>query len=499
MPVVGWRLSLKNNFKPKQPSRNINTLLELFQSTLDETLCSFGHLRILLTGDFNARLGNLNSLPEEVTLGSNLSPDRVSLDTVTNYRGQKLVECLENNSLILLNGRTLSDTPAQFTCTHIGHSIVDFGWISSNGLKDIKDLEVIQEHNPSDHFPVLISLTAERDELPDALEKKARRVRLKWKPEKKEEYKDYLRHSNSIAADFEAEDVEIIAAKLSGAIVGAAHAAQMSSTSYTGHHKIKKRKQDWFDSECSAAHELVKKSFADCKSASFNNAQLEIYRRAKRDYFKLTKKKKRKLQIKKLDALANTKNAAEFWKTIKEVRRTQSLPNPIPLRDWEDFYDKITPQIAPDSTTFVGVEHPELDKEFTMEELDKAFASSKNNKSPGPDDIQNEFLKNMPYNWKLYTLCLNNKILREETTPEHWFTALISLIHKKGDKLDPLNYRSIALINHIAKLLTNMINKRLTKWAEKCKILPESQAGFRAGEEAAMTTYLLCSLHLTVD
>lgn len=69
-----------------RPVRDINILLELFQYSLEEIACSHEHLPLLLLGDFNARLGHLNTLSEEITDGTSLNLERKSMNTVINYR-----------------------------------------------------------------------------------------------------------------------------------------------------------------------------------------------------------------------------------------------------------------------------------------------------------------------------------------------------------------------------------------------------------------------------
>ena len=55
------------------------------------------------------------------------------------------------------------------------------------------------------------------------------------------------------------------------------------------------------------------------------------------------------------------------------------------------------------------------------------------------------------------------------------------MIHKKGDKSLPENFRGIALVNTLTKLFTTILCNRLSDWAEKNDKLPETQAGFRKG------------------
>lgn len=61
--------------------------------------------------------------------------------------------------------------------------------------------------------------------------------------------------------------------------------------------------------------------------------------------------------------------------------------------------------------------------------------------------------------------------------PRNWAKAIITPIHKKGDKTDCRNYRGIALLDTTYKILATAIKGKLSKYAEK--ILGEYQCGFR--------------------
>uniref|UniRef100_T1I8Q2 Endonuclease/exonuclease/phosphatase domain-containing protein n=1 Tax=Rhodnius prolixus TaxID=13249 RepID=T1I8Q2_RHOPR len=66
---------------------------------------------------------------------------------------------MELNSFVLVNGRTLRDTPSQFTyVSPQGQSVVDLVWIDSLHLAEVRDLEVLDIVSGSDHFPVIVSL-----------------------------------------------------------------------------------------------------------------------------------------------------------------------------------------------------------------------------------------------------------------------------------------------------------------------------------------------------
>ena len=77
-------------------------------------------------------------------------------------------------------------------------------------------------------------------------------------------------------------------------------------------------------------------------------------------------------------------------------------------------------------------------------------------------------------------LKLFNRLLDLGHFPDKWAEGFIVPIHKKGTLNDPNNFRGITLLSVVGKLFTNLINARLSNWAETYHVLLEAQAGFRA-------------------
>ena len=50
--------------------------------------------------------------------------------------------------------------------------------------------------------------------------------------------------------------------------------------------------------------------------------------------------------------------------------------------------------------------------------------------------------------------------------PLVWGRSIICPIFKSGSLLDPGNFRGVSLIDILNKILTGMLNNRLSKWAE---------------------------------
>ena len=112
----------------------------------------------------------------------------------------------------------------------------------------------------------------------------------------------------------------------------------------------------------------------------------------------------------------------------------------------------------------------------------KAVKSAKNRKS-GTDCISAELLKytsSEKLNPAVYQILV--KIWETSEVPDSFLQLILCSIPKKGDSSVCENHRGISLIAHVSKVLTLLINTRVTNYVEHQQILPESQSGFRKTE-----------------
>ena len=72
--------------------------------------------------------------------------------------------------------------------------------------------------------------------------------------------------------------------------------------------------------------------------------------------------------------------------------------------------------------------------------------------------------------------------------PEEWKWSIIVPIHKKGDKTDCNNYRSISLLPTMYKILSNILLSRLIPYAEE--VIGDHQCGFRCNRST--TDHIFC-------
>jgi len=120
-----------------------------------------------------------------------------------------------------------------------------------------------------------------------------------------------------------------------------------------------------------------------------------------------------------------------------------------------------------------------LDEMPTMAEMAKAIASLKDGKAPGGDGIPAEVWKHGGANLSDRLHQIITKAWEEGSVPQAWKDANIVTIYKKGDRTDCGNYRGISLLCIAGKIFARIILNRLSTHITHV-VVPESQCGFRS-------------------
>ena len=120
--------------------------------------------------------------------------------------------------------------------------------------------------------------------------------------------------------------------------------------------------------------------------------------------------------------------------------------------------------------------------EPTEEEIATAMKAMANEKVVGPDGLLVELLKlrlqqDRSILLEFYRLTI--LIWREGKVPQQWKDAVITVLHKNGDKTECGNCRSISLVSHAGKVLLKVVARRLSAYCEAKGLLPKEQCGFR--------------------
>ena len=128
------------------------------------------------------------------------------------------------------------------------------------------------------------------------------------------------------------------------------------------------------------------------------------------------------------------------------------------------------------------------DENFTEAELDHVLKAQKHGKTPGPDKCPAEFFQWLNHQNRHILLECFNDILDRDIYPESFKLANIVSIYKKGDATQMKNYRPIALLQTLYKILAGLIKNRLIQtydaWIQK------SQFGFRPKKSTAQAIFI---------
>jgi len=215
-----------------------------------------------------------------------------------------------------------------------------------------------------------------------------------------------------------------------------------------------------------------------------------------------------------IEKLAGDNRSREAYKLIKQINRSWK-PKQSAIKDkngkmlqekeevkkrWTEYCSGLYTNSGNSDTVIAELDQispPPNDDEMhdiLHEEVEAAVKRLKKNKSPGIDDITGEMIQagGDRVTDELHEIC--NQIWQEGRVPEEWAKSVIITIPKKGDLAECSNYRTIALLSHVGKVLMMVLLERLKAQMEP--YLSEEQAGFRRDRN---TTHQILILRLIAE
>ena len=120
-----------------------------------------------------------------------------------------------------------------------------------------------------------------------------------------------------------------------------------------------------------------------------------------------------------------------------------------------------------------------LDPDILECEVKWALGSITMNKASGGDGILIELYQILTDDAVkvLHSIC--QQIWETQQWPRDWKRSVFVPIPKKGNAKECSNYRTIALISHVSKVMRKILQARLQQYVN-CEF-PDVQAGFRKG------------------
>jgi hypothetical protein len=247
----------------------------------------------------------------------------------------------------------------------------------------------------------------------------------------------------------------------------------------------------WFDKQCmnyksKYLHDvhLLRKNKQTDNYPEHRRAFLD----AKSSYNNLLVAKRKKFLFQLENKISNVRNSTEFYRALAYFRTRRLDTNYIETVTVDRFrthYEKLfnvnTCVNIPTVCIRTIHDNSRLDRDFTIDDMNKCMKNLSTKKAPGPDGIPNEVWKSLNTEQKVILLECFNKCWNERRLPDEWSLITISPIFKKGDKSNPDNYRPISLVNTGLKLYTSMLSDRLSEWCDSNKKMSCSQAAYRKG------------------
>ena len=471
-------------------------------------------------------VSNVNCINEKDLLENSITVSRKNEDTKVNDFGHKLVNLCKVSGLLICNGRLPGDEIGNFTYfDKKGKSTVDFALVSKGLLCFCKDFCVHKPSAFSDHCVINLNLSdvffynhniAYNDVSNlNSMNTKNVSSHLIAKYEiNNDNMSNFVSNMNDeyvcsnlnsildiLNNNVSTLDNDII----DDCLNGLNHVLEYSASDFVkktpsnvNYNRYRKNNNLWYDQEC-----INKRKEFDLARDNYlhtlQDKDLKYFCCLRNAYRKLCRIKKRNFQMKKANDLVtlSKENSKLFWKKIKRKQKKNSASCDFHFYFKELFETPIS-NLSENAISLIQnnndtiIKHDDLlDSDITMVELENAIKKLKNDKSPGFDNILNEFLKvNTPL-FKTTLLSIFNVLYSKSYFPKAWSVGMIIPIFKKGNVNQAENYRGITLLSCVGKLFTSIINQRLNVWAELNNKFDKDQYGFRNNKSTIDAIFVL--------
>ena len=132
--------------------------------------------------------------------------------------------------------------------------------------------------------------------------------------------------------------------------------------------------------------------------------------------------------------------------------------------------------------------------EVSNDEVKFVFKNLKGGSAAGVDGVPITLFKNFLSIFMSIIVFLCNKVLTSGQWPNEWKRSLLMPLFKRGNPKLHINYRLIALVPALSKIMEKILDTRLSKWLYKNNIIHEQQGGFRTGYGTVDTIFILKAL-----
>ena len=203
----------------------------------------------------------------------------------------------------------------------------------------------------------------------------------------------------------------------------------------------------------------------------------------------------------------------ETWKIVNELRgkgNRVEVKSKLTPSQLNNFYcsvgNNITCSLNSSNTDFlhnlknIAIQNSFFFSPVTIQELKKVLSEIKPNKAPGFDGISVKILLKLPDNALTILTEAINFSFCSGIFPKCLKLAKIVPIFKGGDHDSPSNYRPVALLPILSKVIEKLAKRRIVDYLDRNNILRQEQFGFQTskGTSDAVLAFLE-KLYLTLN
>ena len=251
------------------------------------------------------------------------------------------------------------------------------------------------------------------------------------------------------------------------------------------------------------ARDLAQQTASD----SGMNEDWEMYKKLRNEVTSQLRKDKSDWQQEKLESCEETKDMGKLWKNVLGWLNWNSSSSPTKLlshgnletsprkmADIQNSYyiDKVKTirrsmqdqgrdPLAVLKKSLAGNQASFTSQAITPEQVDKIIRDLKNSKASGMDNLDTYILK-LTRKTIVPSVChILNLSLQTNKFPTKWKLAKVVPLYKgKGSKLDPKNYRPVAILPILSKVLERAMFQQLVTYMDSNKLFNPNHHAYRS-------------------
>lgn len=207
-------------------------------------------------------------------------------------------------------------------------------------------------------------------------------------------------------------------------------------------------------------------------------------------------------------------NSTQFWKVVRKVQRMKGISHIGPIADKDkqlqtddfvkaeimnDYFSSVGKTIAQNFTeqkehqynhiTSVTPTLQNISVDTTF--LRKQLTTIKPDKATGPDKVRPKDLTVAGESTKEGINIVLQRSSTERKFPLKWKTAKMKVSYKKGETMDPSNYRPLSMLSVPSKILEGQICKHIDNHMEEHDLHTNEQWGYRKNRSTETLSLLL--------